>query len=113
MAGLDFDGILNEGKLSPDWEAWLRRIDTYFELSPSGNGIRGLVKADITETIKLKHVEIYKPALGRYLTITGSHVSGMPTKLKEAGAGFFDFYDYYRKIKHGGYQRSSDRRFRR
>lgn len=60
-------------------------METYWEYSPSGEGIRFLFRGD-PETLKCDPagVEIYKR--GRFLTITGNHVEGSPLEINEAPA---------------------------
>ena len=52
--------------------------ETYWEVSPSGTGLRALVRGKIDKTIKSykAHTEIYRSQ--RYLTVTGDHVEGTP-----------------------------------
>ena len=67
-----------------DWCGDLPK-ETYWEYSPSGEGIRFLFRGD-PETLKCDPagVEIYKH--GRFLTITGNHVKGSPLEINEAPA---------------------------
>ena len=77
LCGGDLDNCL-------DWCGDLPK-ETYWEYSPSGEGIRFLFRGD-PETLKCDPagVEIYKH--GRFLTITGNHVKGSPLEINEAPA---------------------------
>ena len=77
LCGGDLDHCL-------DWCGDLPK-ETYWEYSPSGEGIRFLFRGD-PETLKCDPagVEIYKH--GRFLTITGNHVKGSPLEINEAPA---------------------------
>lgn len=69
-------------------EPWAAEIvafaETYTEISPSGTGIRMIVRGKVEATVKCDpaHVEVYRSQ--RYLTITGDHVAGTPTSIEPA-----------------------------
>src|SRR3954470_11495599 len=43
FVGFDFDDVLDAKGQASDWAcAWLRDIPTYTEISPSGNGLKGI-----------------------------------------------------------------------
>lgn len=44
LCGVDFDGCLKDGVLEPWAEAILDRLDTYAEISPSGNGVKAFFR---------------------------------------------------------------------
>ncbi len=57
--------------------------ETYAEVSPSGCGLRFFVRGTVNgRKIDAAQVEIYTG--GRYLTVTGRHVPGTPTEIREA-----------------------------
>lgn len=57
--------------------------ETYAEVSPSGCGLRFFVRGQVDgRKIDAAQVEIYTG--GRYLTVTGRHVPGTPTEIREA-----------------------------
>lgn len=44
VIGMDFDRVLKDGKLRIAWlNEWLAQLDTYVEVSPSGNGLHALL----------------------------------------------------------------------
>ena len=81
---LDFDNCLQDGNLDPAVEGWLRFFpETYREVTPSGTGLRVLLRAKLTKDVQAKRVpgstqtstvEIY--ASRNYLTVTGKHWDG-------------------------------------
>jgi hypothetical protein len=71
LVGWDFDHCIDtEGKLDPQVEIYVRRLDSYTEKSPSKTGLRVLVLGKLPpQDRRIGNVEVY--ADGRYLTITG------------------------------------------
>ena len=94
-SGADLDGCakLHVERITTrdDIEPWALRIidllNSYTEVSPSGRGVkiivRGTVAQQITHSLgEHKGVEIYSTL--RYFTITGEHLPGTPTAICEA-----------------------------
>lgn len=101
VAGVDLDGCRNPdtGTLEPWAEDIIERLDTYFEVSPSGTGVRGFLLGNLPEgrnkrkqdrTIEMPEwvleeknaeVELYDSV--RYMTFTGEHIEGTPTEAQE------------------------------
>ena len=69
-------------------EPWAAEIvafaESYTEVSPSGTGIRMIVRGKVEATVKCDpaHVEVYRSQ--RYLTVTGNHIAGTPTSIEPA-----------------------------
>jgi putative DNA primase/helicase len=87
FCGLDFDGVVAEGKADPYVVRVLELLgNPYAEVTPSGNGLRAFVhavrlpegKRKFTRTEPAKYgAEVYVGTEGgRYLTCTGVHFSG-------------------------------------
>jgi hypothetical protein len=85
FTGVDIDKAVDEkGDLAP-WAAEIVALgETYTEVSPSGRGIRMIVRGKIPSTVKsdAAGVEIYRDK--RYLTITGDHVPNTPVDIRAA-----------------------------
>jgi primase-polymerase (primpol)-like protein len=85
IIGIDLDNAFENGQLK-DWAQAIVSVfaDTYMELSPSGNGIHIIAKADLFSGRRFQvgdgGVEIY--ATGRYFTMTGKRFNRSPKKLK-------------------------------
>ena len=86
IIGIDLDNAFANGKLK-DWAQAIVNVfaDTYMELSPSGNGIHIIAKAEVFSgrrfTVADGGIEIY--ATGRYFTMTGKRFNRSPKKLKK------------------------------
>lgn len=70
VVGIDFDHCLHDGKCDPWVEAWVKKLDSYTEISPSGEGLHVFCSAHLPgQAIKRKEAEMYDR--GRYFTMTG------------------------------------------
>lgn len=84
LIGMDFDHCLNGGVLDEDPRRAIDRLDTYAEISPSGEGVRLFLLHDKPIPARKVNVsdksrEIYSG--GRYLTVTG-HTWGQPREVR-------------------------------
>lgn len=84
IVGFDLDHCRDPetGEIEP----WARDIagtlDTYFEVSPSGTGLRGFAIGKLPEGRRRRGgVEIYDEAW--YFTVTGNHLDGTPKRVKK------------------------------
>lgn len=75
IIGIDFDHCVEDGKLHPEVEKFIKKANTYVEYSPSGTGLHLLFqKTEKINLISNKHhfdtysIEVY--ASGRYFTFT-------------------------------------------
>jgi len=93
--GIDLDSCVGQnGVIAPEAHAMLSRLGTYAEFSPSGTGVKAILKARLSlengkgkasfpapwaqcNTIKNAKVEVFGPGAG-YFTLTGRRVPGMP-----------------------------------
>lgn len=85
LIGIDLDHCLDAEGQPEDWASEILDLaETYAEVSPSGRGLRFLARGLLPAAIKndASGVEIY--ASGRYLTLTGDHVAGMPDEIRPA-----------------------------
>jgi AAA domain len=82
----DLDHCVESGKVA-DWaRALLQTLGSYAELSPSGTGIRVVVKGDLADGDFSNHevgIEGYCGSAGRFLTITGQHLKDTPYDVNE------------------------------
>jgi hypothetical protein len=84
LVGVDFDHCLDDaGRITkPDVERWVKALDSYTEVTPSGDGLRVWVKGSIPKAGSPKHdagIEIY--ARRRYFTVTGRHLDETPAAI--------------------------------
>jgi len=108
---IDIDDCLSEGaldtkRLSDFAHSVVYSLDSYTEITPSGNGIRVIVKATLPEEGRGRKTgsapgcssfEMYKKE--RFVTLTGNRLSGLPTGIVEAQGGIDTLYDTWFKPK--------------
>jgi hypothetical protein len=85
QSGIDLDKCRDpeSGKLQAWAQVAVDFAETYTEVSPSGRGLRFFVRGLVDgRKVDAAQVEIYTG--GRYLTVTGRHVPGTPTEIREA-----------------------------
>jgi putative DNA primase/helicase len=83
LAGIDLDKVVdpNTGAIDPDALAVVQQFASYAELSPSGTGIRILVRGILPPSGRKRGtVEVYETE--RFLTLTGHHLTGTPTTIE-------------------------------
>jgi putative DNA primase/helicase len=80
--GLDLDGCLTDGNLSAFAADMISRIYSYTEISPSGRGLRIVLKAKLPAGRRRNaRIEMYD--CGRFLSITGNHLAGTPLDIED------------------------------
>ena len=90
IMGIDLDAVRDPhtGTLEPAAQAIVNRLDTYTEVSPSGTGVKLLLRGTAPQGRKRPadgiDVEIYPSA--RYFTITGHRHPGTPPEVAVHGA---------------------------
>jgi len=91
--GVDLDGCRDETGAIDIWaEEIIRELDSYTELSPSGQGVHVFVKGELPHGTRQKDlggehhgVGLYDAVRGRYLTITGLPIKGNRTIAERTG----------------------------
>src|SRR3712207_3717946 len=84
FCGVDLDRCLDPdtGELEPWAREIIEELDSYAEVSPSGNGVHVLVRAALPDGRNRKRqIEIYDH--GRYFTVSGDHLEGTPRTIEE------------------------------
>jgi putative DNA primase/helicase len=83
LVGVDVDGCIDDlGALDPDVAAIVFGFGSYAEVSPSGRGIRVFVRGELPPRGRRRGMfEIYDR--GRFLTVTGNHLTGTPRRVVE------------------------------
>jgi primase-polymerase (primpol)-like protein len=83
--GVDLDGCRPDGKTDEPWaEEIIRELGSYTEVSPSGRGVRIIVRGELPPGGRQKEfkerehygIGLYDALRGRYLTITGFSING-------------------------------------
>ena len=81
--GVDFDKCVTDGVIQPWAAEWIKKLNSYTEFSPSGNGVHILCKGKIPEGRRKKgHIEVYDRE--RYFTVTGNPVPNTLNTLRDA-----------------------------
>ncbi len=83
LCGWDFDKCrdLKTGKTDSEINKYIKSLNSYSELSPSGTGYRVILNAKLPPSGRKKgQIEVYEN--GRYLTITGHALEGMPKAIE-------------------------------
>ncbi len=89
--GIDYDDCMENGNMNLQAQAYLDKIHSYGELSPSGGGIHLIAKAKIPGPRRRDgNVEMYEE--GRFFTMTGSHIKGTPTTIEDRQKEIETFY---------------------
>ncbi len=83
FCGIDLDNCRGkDGRINDESLKLIRQIDSYAEISPSGDGVHIIVKAELGSSgRRTPGVEVY--ASGRYFTMTGKHLAGTPETIEE------------------------------
>ena len=87
FAATDYDHCRDPetGTISPWALGLIHRVASYAEVSPSGTGLRGLVRATLPPGGRKKgDIEMYDT--GRYVTLTGWHLDGRPATIEACEA---------------------------
>ncbi|MDR3602075.1 MAG: hypothetical protein P4L49_16575 [Desulfosporosinus sp.] len=91
--GLDIDGCIDEfGKISDGAKEIIYTLQSYTEISQSGEGIHNIVKGTKPgPRNKRKPYEMYDQ--GRYFCFTGAHLEGTPSTIQENQEGLNWVYE--------------------
>jgi len=79
FVGIDLDKVRHPdtGEIAPYYLELVRSIPTYWEVSPSGTGLHGILKGSLPEGWRRKtHLGIEMYQTGRYFTMTGERIDG-------------------------------------
>jgi primase-polymerase (primpol)-like protein len=82
IMGIDFDHCLVNGELKPQIEQWVLDLNTYTELSLSGDGLHATAFGRLPWKANRKDsagVEMY--TTGRYFVVTGRQMTGTPSEV--------------------------------
>jgi putative DNA primase/helicase len=83
FAGVDLDHCRDpqSGEIQPGAQAIVNRLRSYTEISPSGTGLRILLKGQLPPKGRRKgDIEVYDEK--HFVTLTGHHLAGTPTTIE-------------------------------
>jgi hypothetical protein len=86
IVGIDLDECISNNQLTDHAQQIVNQIDSYTEVSPSGDGIHILLEGDLPESVSNNQaaIEIYDQ--GRYFTVTGDRLPGTPKQINSRQA---------------------------
>src|ERR1019366_1469129 len=86
LMGIDFDHCIVDGVLDPEVEGWVAKLNTYTELSFSGEGLHSLAYGKLPwKANRSGKVEMYTDA--RFFVVTGRQMTGTPDQVLPAQEG--------------------------
>ncbi len=91
-AGVDLDDCRDPatGAIAPWAQAIINDLDSYAEVSPSKTGVKLFVEGVLPKAVKTSGIELYDR--GRYFTVTGWHLPGTPTDVRNVNGALSDLY---------------------
>ncbi len=92
FTGIDFDDCIIGGVLNPEAAAEVRALNSYTEVSPSGGGVKVIVRGrkpvgtgcKVQKVHGCSRVEVYDRA--RFFTVTGRRLQGTPATVEDRQA---------------------------
>lgn len=82
FTGIDLDDCFIDGELTAEAASTISMLNSYTELSPSGEGVHVIVKGDVPgERSRKGKYEMYDSK--RFFTVTGHHIPDTPTTIEE------------------------------
>jgi putative DNA primase/helicase len=85
IIGIDFDHCIQDGELNREIEQWLLDLNTYTEVSFSGDGLHALAFGRIPWNAH-HDAKVEKYDRKRYFVVTGRQVTGTPDEIMPAQA---------------------------
>ena len=93
--GIDFDHCIEPdgGPIAPWAREWVDRMQSYTELSPSGTGLHVFVRGELSGNGRKRDgIEVYDR--GRFFTVTGDALPGMPLTVADPGSDLAQLYEF-------------------
>lgn len=106
VMGVDLDDCVDNGSLTEWAEKIVARMDTYWELSPSGTGLHALTHGSLpdngnkkklanNDTLEWNTGEVEMYDRDRFFTMTHDHLSGSPTEPKFEQVAIEDIHEEF------------------
>lgn len=102
LVAVDLDHCVKDGQVAPWAAEVVAKLDSYTEVSPSGNGLRIMLEGEIDRdwTNHERGIEVYGGLDARFVTITGARVEGSSPRVRKPRPGAMDeITARYRKAK--------------
>jgi AAA domain-containing protein len=96
FTGIDLDDCRDDAGGIADWAMEIvTSLESYTEVSPSGHGLKIWVEGSVPTAVKQPYetgkIEIYSTA--RYFTVTGQHLEGTPSGIRNANGALTALYE--------------------
>jgi hypothetical protein len=79
--GIDWDDCLEDGKIDPEIHKWVEAINSYTEISPSGRGLKTIVRGSLPKTgHHSDRIGVFDSA--RYFCVTGRILNGFSKNIE-------------------------------
>ena len=93
----DLDNAVIDGEINPVARQVMEQFPTYWELSPSGTGLRGIIRGNIEVEVTTSRCEVYDGRSNRFVTITGHQIPGTCNAVQWAEPdALYDFIQSHR-----------------
>ena len=89
LVGLDLDKCIKDGAFSNEAREGLLKVNSYSEISPSGEGSESFYTGSFPKRERKETFECYDE--GRHLTVTGNHIPDTP-KVINRDQGVIDWF---------------------
>lgn len=94
LVGIDLDHCLNDGRATDDARAIVRLLDSYTEVTPSGEGLRVFVRGSLPPGRRKRgNVECYEHS--RFLTVTGIPARSGADTIEKRSDALAEFHARY------------------
>lgn len=84
IIAIDLDNVVNDGDVEKAGQRIVDDFPTYWEISPSGTGLRGFVRGKIDVEVNADGVEVYDGRVSRFVTVTGAQLPGSCVEIQRA-----------------------------
>lgn len=87
FVGIDVDDCIGPNGVKPWAQPILNKFDSYWEISPSGTGVKGFIRAQLPKNVSCTYpigdgrVELY--GTNRFFAITGHIIDGAPQQVEQ------------------------------
>jgi hypothetical protein len=92
LVGIDLDSCVADGVVAPWAMEIVAALGSYAEISPSGRGLRIFVRGETLSdwTNHEVGIEVYSGHEARFLTVTGDHLPGTPSEVRQEPPGVLE-----------------------
>jgi hypothetical protein len=107
FVGIDLDDVVAADGLARWADVIVRRINSYWEVSPSGKGLKGWVRGSLPENIGHTTIYLNGQTVGaiemyasrRFFTVTGNRWNSSPTDITDHAADLLELHAWARRFR--------------